>query len=226
MGEVCLLIRRTVPVGKLAVVGHDDVGLRFYVFRLHRCRFTDFVFNLNKCKMGTRKNPLKAYLITWYGPFLSIEETDEWQRQNDIDSCLYFVQGKRPGAKAYSYYCGRTHRTAPKRFRDKYHHINEIPNHRNIWVGAFENKCNSEAAKIAENMFIDLLYGQTGETQCLNQRSLSFQKHDYDIFFINKWHNPKHHPQPKRSVKTLIPEVVAYFADTDEVKTSQKLHSL
>ena len=33
MGEVCLRHRRrTAPMGKLAVVGHDDVGQWFYVF--------------------------------------------------------------------------------------------------------------------------------------------------------------------------------------------------
>ena len=175
--------------------------------------------------MGARKPLLKTYIVSWYGPFHSIEEMEEWQRQQDIDFCLYLLQGKKPNAKIYSYYCGQTIRPVLKRFKDRNHHINEIPNRRSIWIGAFENRYNKQDIDIAENMFIDLLWGQFGE-QCLNKQSLYFQEHDFDVFFICKWHNPKHHCQPECSLKLVLPEVVAYFTDTDEVKVAKKLRSL
>lgn len=44
-------------MGKLAVVGHDDVGQWFYVFvypfRSYRCRFTDYCLTKIKCRMET-----------------------------------------------------------------------------------------------------------------------------------------------------------------------------
>lgn len=176
--------------------------------------------------MGARKPLLKTYIMSWYGPFHSIEEMKEWQRQQDIDFCLYLIQGKKPNAKIYSYYCGQTIRTIPERFNDKNHHIREIPNRRSIWIGAFENRYNKEDINIAENMFIYLLSIGINEVQCINNRNLYFPKQDYSIFFVSKWHNPKRHCQPECSLKFLLPEVVAYFADTDEIKVAKKLRSI
>lgn len=176
--------------------------------------------------MGTRKTLLKTYIVSWYGPFHSIEEMKDWVCRNaNIDCCLYLAQGKRPNAKIYSYYCGQTTRTVFQRFNDRNHHIREIPNRRSIWIGAFENRYNKEDIDIAENMFIDLLWGQYGE-QCLNKQSLYFQEHDFNVLFICKWHNPKRNRQPECSLKFVLPEVVIYFADTDEVKIANKLRSL
>ena len=170
---------------------------------------------------------LKAYIVSWYGPFHCIEEMEEWQRQNaDIDCRLYLVQGKKPNAKSYSYYCGQTIRTVFQRFKDKNHHINEIPNRRSIWVGAFENRHNKEDIDIAENMFIYLLSCGIKEKQCLNRQSLYFFQQDYNALLISKWHNPGLNRQPECSIKLLLPEVVAYFAETDEVKIAKKLHSI
>ena len=177
--------------------------------------------------MGTKKPLSKTYLITWYGPFFSIEEMEEWQRQNEyIDCCLYLVQGKKPYAKDYSYYCGQTIRTVFQRFKDRNHHINEIPNRRSMWAGAFENRYNKDDINIAENMFIDLLSGGIKEQQCLNRQSLCFAPHECNMFFISKWHNPKRYQQPECSLKFLLPEVVAYFTDNDEIKVAKKLHAL
>lgn len=175
--------------------------------------------------MGARRTALKSYIISWYGPFRSIEEMSEWWSKQDIDFRLYLVQGKKPGAKIYSYYCGQTKRPVHKRFRDWDHHIREIPNRRSIWIGAFENRYNNEDIDIAENMFIDLLWGQFGE-QCLNKKSLYFQEHDFNVLFICKWHNPKRHCQPECSIRYSMPDVVAYFSDADKIKTAKRLHNL
>jgi len=175
--------------------------------------------------MGTRKSLLKTYVVSWYGPFHSIEETEEWLCREGIDSCLYLLQGKKPNAKIYSYYCGQTTRDVPKRFKDRNHHINEIPNRRNIWIGAFKNRYNERDIDVAENMFIDLLWGQFGE-QCLNKRSLYFQEHDFDVLFICKWYNPKLYKQPECSLKLVFPEVIVYLADTDEIRIAKKLRPL
>lgn len=176
--------------------------------------------------MGTRKPLLRTYILSWYGPFHSIEEMEEWQCQQDIVFCLYLLQGKKPNAKIYSYYCGQTIRTAPKRFKDKNHHINEIPNRRSIWIGAFENRYNKEDINIAENMFIYLLTEKINKTQRINNRSLYFHARDYNVCFISRWYNPTSCQQPEDSIKLVFPEVVAYFADTDEVKVAKRLRSL
>ena len=175
--------------------------------------------------MGTRKPLLKTYIVSWYGPFHSIEEMKEWQSQQDIDFCLYLIQGKKPYSKICSYYCGQTTRPIPDRLNDRNHHINEIPNRRSIWIGAFENRYSKQDIDIAENMFIDLLWGQFG-AQCLNRQRLYFQEHDFDVLFICKWHNPKLYRQPECSIRLVLPEVIVYFADTDEIKVAKKLRSL
>lgn len=177
--------------------------------------------------MGTRNILSKVYLISWYGPFLSVEEVEDWQRQNeDIDCRLYLVQGKKPHAKCYSYYCGQTVRAVFQRFKDGSHHIHEIPNRRNLWAGAFENRYNRNDINIAENMFIDLLSKRIKDQQCLNRQSLCFAPQERNMFFISKWHNPKRYQQPEYSLRFLLPEVVAYFTDTDEIKVAKKLRTI
>ena len=176
--------------------------------------------------MGTRKTLLKTYIVSWYGPFHSIEEMAEWECLQDIDFCLYLVQGKKPNAKIYSYYCGQTTRTVLERFTDRNHHIREIPNLRSIWIGAIENRHNEQDIDIAENMFIDLLSGGVKEKQSLNRQSKRFKKHERNFFFICKWNNPKRYRQPECSLKLVLPEVVVYFADTDEIKIAKRLCSL
>lgn len=176
--------------------------------------------------MGARKTTSKTYIVSWYGPFRSIEEMEEWQcSYKDIVCCLYLIQGKKPHAKGYHYYCGQTTRTVPERLTDKDHHIREIPNSRNIWIGALENRYRKEDIDIAENMFIYLLT-EIGKVPCLNKQSLYFHKKDYNVFFICRWYNPNRNRQPEHSIKRVFPEVVAYFSDIDEVKIARKLHYL
>ena len=204
-------------------MNHETIGYGSTFFA-----FTPFaILQINeKCKMGTRKTLLKTYIVSWYGPFHSIEEMAEWECLQDIDFCLYLVQGKKPNAKIYSYYCGQTTRTVLERFTDRNHHIREIPNLRSIWIGAIENRHNEQDIDIAENMFIDLLSGGVKEKQSLNRQSKRFKKHKRNFFFICKWNNPKRYRQPECSLKLVLPEVVVYFADTDEIKIAKRLCSL
>lgn len=78
MGEVCLRHRRrTAPMGKLAVVGHDNVGQWFYVFvypfsfiPLPFCRL---LFNINNCRMETvlmiiAALSLAAFVVGMFSP--------------------------------------------------------------------------------------------------------------------------------------------------------------
>lgn len=176
--------------------------------------------------MGTRKNLSKTYIVSWYGPFHSVEEMEEWLHQQDTDFCLYLLQGKKPKAKVYSYYCGQTTRTVPKRFKEKDHPIHNIPNQRSIWVGALDNRYNKEDIATVENMFICLLSNRANEKHCLNRQSLYFYARNYNMFLICKWYNPKHHRQPECSIKPMLPEIVAYFSDIDEIKVARRLHSL
>ena len=85
---------------------------------------------------------------------------------------------------------------------------------------------NKEDINIAENMFIDLLSGEIKERQTLNRQSLYFKKQERNFFLLSKWSNPKHRCQPECSLKFLLPEVVVYFSDTDEIKVAKKLRSL
>ena len=180
-----------------------------------------------KSHIMNKKNLLKTYLITWYGPFHSIEETEEYQRQQDICSCLYLLQGKKPNAKLCSYYCGKTKkRTVPNRLKDKDHPINEILNCRSIWIGAFENYYKEEDIDIAEKMFIYLLAIRVDVMQLINDRCRYFSAQDHNMFLISRWYNPKRYKQPEHSIKLIIPETVAYFAETDEVKIARRLHNL
>lgn len=205
------------------MVNHETIGngSTFFAFTLFA------VLQISeKCKMGTRKPLLKTYIVSWYGPFHSIDEMAEWERLQDIDFCLYLVQGKKPNAKIYSYYCGQTTRTVHERFTDRNHHIREIPNLRSIWIGAIENRHKEQDIDIAENMFIDLLSGGVKEKQSLNRQSKRFKKQERNFFFICKWNTPKRYCQPECSLKLVLPEVVVYLADTDEIKIAKRLRSL
>lgn len=175
--------------------------------------------------MRTLNKSFKAYKLLWYGPFHSIEEVEEWQRKEDIDCCLYLIQGKEPYAKKYKYYCGQTtRRIVAKRFKDKDHHINEIPNRRSIWIGTFEHRYNDDDRNLVEKMFIYLISILTQEEQCINKQCLYFPEQEKDVFIVNKWKNPKRNSQPEYSVKNILPDVITYFADDDEVKVARKLH--
>lgn len=174
--------------------------------------------------MGT-KTSLKTYIVSWYGPFYSLEEMAEWQNQQDNEFCLYLLQGKKPKAKAYSYYCGQTLRNVPERFRDKDHPINSIPNRQSIWIGTLETPHNSRSINIAENLFISLLYDKS-DKQCLNKCKLYFHEQKHNMFFISRWHNPNRNLQPECSIKRLIPDAVAYIASADKIETANSLSSL
>lgn len=175
--------------------------------------------------MGVRKTLLKNYIVSWYGPFHDVEELKEWEFSQRLNFCLYLLQGKQKNARNYSYYCGQTKRNVFERFKDKYHRINQIPNHLNIWIGTFDNRFKTEDINIAENMFIYLLSVGISETQLLNERSL-YLKSQNSVCLICKWYNPKLYRQPEYSLKLILPEVTVYFADTDEIKVSKKLRSL
>ena len=174
--------------------------------------------------MGT-KIQSKAYMITWYGPFHNIEEVEEWEYKQSTNFNLYLLQGKRKNAKTYSYYCGRTKRSASTRFKDKNHCICQIPNQLNIWVGSFENRLKIEDINIAENLLIYLLSSEISDSQLLNERSLNFQSSN-NVCLLNKWYNPNNYTQPKNPIKSALPEIVIYNTENDAVKISKRLHYL
>ena len=180
--------------------------------------------------MGTRKTH-KTHIVSWYGPFHSIEEIEEWQYEHqNMDFCLYLIQGKKPYARTYSYYCGQTRRPVTQRFNDRDHHINEIPNCRNIWIGSFENRYTKTDIDVVENMFIHILSFFINDSQLLNKRDKALNKvikyTKGNVFLISKWNNINR--QPEYSIKLQLPEIAAYFVETGEVKFARKLrlHSL
>ena len=164
----------------------------------------------------------KTYIISWYGPFHSIDEVKEFEQNQNITSNLYLLQGKRKHAKFFSYYCGKTERSASIRLKDKFHCICEIPNHLNIWIGVFDNSFEVEDVHIAENMLIYLLSNSINENYFINDRSKNFTSPN-SVCLINRWHNHKHYKQPENSIKLEIPEIVVYNAGTGDVKVSKRL---
>ncbi len=176
--------------------------------------------------METKKASLKSYSVKWYGPFHSISDVEDWEQEENISYHLYLLQGKRRNAKNYSYYCGRTGRSCSRRFKDKYHHINEIPQQQNIWVGRFTNRFNGEDIKVAENLLIHTLARKVNETQLINKVSLDFQSMEKNICMVIQWSNPRLNKQPENSIKTMFPDVIVYDSDNDEIKVSKKLHLL
>ena len=121
----------------------------------------------------------------------------------------------------------RFHNAGTKSVGNKYHYSNgDEYQDRILYRIVFENHHNKEDINIAENMFIDLLSGEIKERQTLNRQSLYFKKQERNFFLLSKWSNPKHRCQPECSLKFLLPEVVVYFSDTDEIKVAKKLRSL
>lgn len=175
--------------------------------------------------METRNFLLKTYLITWYGPFHNIEEAKECEQKSNTNSNLYLLQGKRKNARLFSYYCGKTERSATIRLKDKYHHVCEIQNHLNIWVGVFDNRFKIEDIGIAENLLIHSLSNRISEPQLINERGLNFN-YSNSVCLISQWRNPKLYRQPENSIKLALPEVIVYNAVTGEVKISKRLHYL
>ena len=164
----------------------------------------------------------KTYIISWYGPFHSIDEVKEFEQNQSINSTLYLLQGKRKHTKFFSYYCGKTERSASIRLKDKFHCICEIPNHLNIWIGIFDNRFKVEDINIAENLLIYLLSNSINENYFINDRSKNFTSPN-SVCLINRWHNHKHYKQPENSIKLEIPEIVVYNAKTSVVKVSKRL---
>ena len=180
--------------------------------------------NSKKCKMEVRKTQLKAYMISWYGPFHSIEEVKEWEKSNS-SSNLYLLQGKRKSAKLFSYYCGQTKRDATTRFKDKYHCIRQMPNQLNIWIGTFTHRFKTEDINVVENLLIHLLSLGINEMQLLNERNLYFQSQN-SVFLQNQWHNPNFHKQPDDTIKLALPEMTVYDATNNALKISKRLRPI
>lgn len=176
--------------------------------------------------MGAKIPSLKTYLITWYGPFHSISEIKEYEHAEGMDFKLYLFQGKKKNARNYSYYCGRTKRSASTRCKDKYHHIGEISTKLNIWVGCFRNSYKVEDIKIVENLLIDILSQNVKETQLLNVRSVYFQPQTTNLYLLNQWNNPYSYTDPENCITKIMPEVVVYDSMTDTIKICKKLQTL
>ena len=69
----------------------------------------------------------KTYSVRWYGPFESVEEVKDFEKENkSISFQLYMINGSKPRYRYSRYYCGQTQRGVFKRLSDGNHHINEL----------------------------------------------------------------------------------------------------
>lgn len=96
--------------------------------------------------------PLKTIIIRWEGP-----HTLESVRSSGLRNGLYFLSGRRRyERKDRIQYFGITKRPYYKRFRDRYHQVNDVTKNLQIWLGQIEypQTFELEHLKLAEACLI------------------------------------------------------------------------
>ena len=163
----------------------------------------------------------KAFFLKWYGPFTSKDELKNWELQQPWDFHLYLLHGKRKYAKTKEcYYCGKTIRTAYKRFNDAGHHIEEIENREHsIYVARFANASilDNKDILLVEKLITSYLGWYIGEDLMLNKTNFYAPNCNTDICVINRWYNWKtskeYNRTPVNSPAHLVPDVMVYRYD-------------
>lgn len=132
----------------------------------------------------------KTYSVRWYGPFDSVEEVRDFEKENKDISCqLYILNGYKPRARYDSYYCGQTQRGVYKRLTDANHHINDFNSDRirAIWVGAITNVDPTKTdINVVEKIITAQLKETFGAPYVINETNTLFPK--YNAYIINIWH--------------------------------------
>ena len=158
---------------------------------------------------------IKTYMIHWFGPFRSIDEVAVWEKQNSNHVCnLYLLAGKKPYARmTRHYYCGKTIQGVHKRLNNLGHHIEELKEVEEIWMGCFRNiNPENEDILIIEKIVTAYLTQVVGDKKMLNAINKCFPKNQ--ICVINRWYKPSKGLWSRfvdYSPARIIPEVILHY---------------
>ena len=171
-----------------------------------------------------------TYLIKWYGPFTSKESLKEWEDERLEVFNLYVFQAKRKGRKD-NYYCGMTYKqTVGERLRNHDHHIHDFEDERTetlqIWIGTIANiKAKKKDVLLCENIITsELARIGVGEKHLENKTNKKPPVHK--VFIINEWWKKDEEDVkkcPKKSVPSVILDVMAYYSETNALYGINKL---
>lgn len=165
---------------------------------------------------------IDTYLIKWYGPFASKEELKKWEDERPEVFNLYVFQARKKGKKD-KYYCGMTFKqSVGKRMRNHDHHIHDFENEQTeflqIWIGTIANiKAKEHDVRVCENMITsELAYIGVGVE--LLENSTNRNPPINDIYMVNEWWKTNDNEIKRKSrdsVPAVIPEVMAYYSETN-----------
>ncbi|MCQ2342519.1 MAG: hypothetical protein MJZ75_03370 [Paludibacteraceae bacterium] len=158
-----------------------------------------------------------VYILHWFGPFKSVEEVKSFEDANsEIQCCLYMFRGMKKHSKAYeSFYCGKADKQKVyQRLCNCNHHINELREISEIWIGAYSNvEPTSNDINYGERIITAVLASREGQQYMLNEINMTFPK--YTIYVINHWYNPKTmlsivKAPSKSSLCATLPDMMAH----------------
>ena len=163
----------------------------------------------------------KAFFLKWYGPFPSKETLEEWEQDQGYNYHLYLLHGMKKYAKSKEcYYCGKTIRTAYKRFHDAGHHIEEIQDREHsIYVARFSNFSSIEDKdiRLVEKLLTSYLEWAIGKDKMLNKTNYYAPNCTTEICVTNRWYNWKTGKEYQRTFTNspahIIPDVLVYRYD-------------
>lgn len=130
----------------------------------------------------------KTYSVRWYGPFESVEEIKNFEKQNQEIKChLYIINGYKPKARYSSYYCGKTQRGINNRLTDANHHINDCNRISSIWIGSITSveELTGKDINVVEKIVTAQLQEIYGSRFILNETNTLFPK--YNVYVLNFW---------------------------------------
>lgn len=172
-----------------------------------------------------------VFLVKWYGPFTR-EQIKEWQSEQNFNCSLYLLHGMRKYAKLKeSYYCGMTTRSVFERLCDKGHHLEEIENRLNsIYVGCIANieEPTRPQIMLVEKIITAYLATFLGKDNMLN--STNFYYPNKNVYVINEWcksdGNNVWLRQPRNAPSNIIPDVLVYHYNNEELYGCRKIKRL
>lgn len=167
---------------------------------------------------------IDTYLIKWYGPFNSREKLKEWEDSRSEVFNLYAFHAKRRSEKD-KYYCGMAYKqTVSKRMKNHNHHIHDFEDENTkilqIWIGTIANiRAKEYDVRVCENIITsELATIGVGEKNLENRTNK--RPPINDVYIISEWwktNGDEIKKRPHGSVPAIIPEVMAYYSETNSL---------
>lgn len=188
---------------------------------------------------------MNVFIISWYGPFSSQKELQEWEYKQKYCYFLYIFQGKRRKNGRFKYYCGMTyHRTksdacVSHRINDSDHHIHEFENRHpetiTIWVGTFANVSRPKKSdvRLCEKMLTsELTHFELDEKEQENKTNKKPPQET--VYIINEWFDinkiidddgnyDDYKSRSKDAIPNIVPDVMCYYAGSGDWYRARKL---